>query len=102
MSEILWALLGDGSHWPSAYKLELPPQSRIHLVFHVSLLKKAIQPSAVPQPLPSTLNEDLVFVVTPQELLDVRTMTQGDIEVLIQWQNLHLTENSLGVSSLHL
>jgi len=48
--------------------LELPPHSRIHPLFQVSLSKKAIQATTVPQPLPSTLNEDLVLVLNPEEL----------------------------------
>jgi len=85
---ILWALPGDGSHWPSRLQIGVTSTQQNTPVFHVSLLKKAIQPSTVPQPLPSTLNEDLVLVATPKEILDVRTTTQGDLEVLIQWQNL--------------
>ena len=34
---IVWLKIG-----PVAYKLELPPESLGHLVFHVSLLKKKI------------------------------------------------------------
>lgn len=38
-----------------AYFLEHTPDSKIHHVFHVSLLKKAIAPSVQPQPLPQML-----------------------------------------------
>jgi len=53
-------------------------------------LKKAIQPPNVPQPLPPTLTEKYVLAVYPEELLDIRTTNNRDLEVLIQWQNFHL------------
>ncbi|WVZ19621.1 hypothetical protein V8G54_006943 [Vigna mungo] len=79
---------------PVAYKLDLPAHSRIHSVFHVSLLKCAVQPTTPVQPLPSALTEDLMLEVYPEELLDVRTSSRGDLEVLLKWQHLPSIENS--------
>ena len=59
---------------PVAYRLELPSKlSRIHNVFHVSMLRKYISdPSHVLEPPPFELDEDLTFEVQP-----VGTMDQG-------------------------
>ncbi|WVZ02752.1 hypothetical protein V8G54_023558 [Vigna mungo] len=78
---------------PVAYKLDLPAHSRIHPVFHVSLLKRAVQPTTSVQSLPPTLTEELMLEVSPEELLDVRTSPTGDLEVLIKWQHLPSIEN---------
>ncbi|XP_073219669.1 uncharacterized protein [Cicer arietinum] len=71
-----------------AFELALPPESKIHTVFHVSLLKKAISSSAIPQPLPPMLSEELELQVTPAVVQDVRNTPSGIAEVLIQWKDL--------------
>ena len=77
-----------------AYKLDLPSHGKIHLVFHVSLLKKAIGDSFQSQPLPPMLSEDQKLQAYPDSILDIRELQPGNVEVLIQWQNLPPSENS--------
>ena len=59
---------------PVAYRLELPSElSRIHNVFHVSMLRKYVSdPSHILEALPFELNEDLSFEVQPVGIVDQR------------------------------
>ncbi|RDX60911.1 hypothetical protein CR513_60908, partial [Mucuna pruriens] len=55
-----------------AFKLDLPPHSRIHPVFQVSQLKKALHPTQLAQLLPEVLTEDHELQVTPESVLDCK------------------------------
>ena len=57
---------------PVAYRLELPSElSRIHSVFHVSMLKKYVpDPSHILETPPIDLEEDLSFEVQPVAIVD--------------------------------
>ena len=71
-----------------AYKLDFPSHIKIHPVFHVSLLKKAIGDSFQSQPLPPMLSEDQELQAYPDSVLDIRELLPGNVKVLIQWKNL--------------
>ncbi|KAL6541589.1 hypothetical protein OROGR_011075 [Orobanche gracilis] len=77
-----------------AYKLDLPSESKVHPVFHVALLKKALKPQHFPQTLPPMLTEEFELEVQPEEILQWRTDVGGNMEVLVKWVNLPPCDNS--------
>ncbi|KAJ9540003.1 hypothetical protein OSB04_026509 [Centaurea solstitialis] len=56
-----------------AYRLLLPDEARIHPVFHVSQLRKAMGNVLSSKQIPTQLSDDMVLRVEPEALLDVRT-----------------------------
>ena len=83
-----------------AYKLVLPPElSRIHPVFHMSILRKYISdPSHVLQPQTVELSEDLMYeenpvVIVDRQVCQLRTKDIPMVKVL--WSN-HMMELYLG------
>ncbi|XP_066341686.1 uncharacterized protein [Miscanthus floridulus] len=69
-----------------AYRLQLPPSSSIHAVFHISQLKA----SHGQQVVTDVLLDELVPFQVPQAILD-RRLSTGDppaAEVLIQWSRM--------------
>ena len=55
-----------------AYKLQLADHAIIHLVFHITRLKRALGASDVSSDMPPQLTEDLKLCVEPEEMLGVR------------------------------
>ncbi|KAJ4718791.1 Ty3/gypsy retrotransposon protein [Melia azedarach] len=74
-----------------AYKLELPASSRIHPVFHVSLMKKKVGEEQVQTQLPLMDVADEKLIPTPQAVLD-RRVRKRKHEVLIHWHGLSPAE----------
>lgn len=60
-----------------AYRLRLPEQSRIHPVFHVSLLKKAIGEYQVQGELPKDLEITDAADAYPEQVMGSRVIMQG-------------------------
>lgn len=77
-----------------AYKLKLPEGSRVHPVFHVSLLKKAVGNYQEDTELPDLLEEH-VEVYEPEAVLATRNVKQHGEEVkqlLIHWKGKTMEE----------
>jgi hypothetical protein len=81
-----------------AYRLELPPTSQIHNVFHVSQLKEYhADYTPVFSELPTFPTLDTI-VAEPEAILDRRMMKKGNapvIQVLIKWKTLPDEEATL-------
>ncbi|XP_069146056.1 uncharacterized protein [Solanum lycopersicum] len=74
-----------------AYKLVLPLHSKIHPVFHVSLLKKKVVDRVVIQSDLSYTNDDGQFLVKPVAILQWQMVKRNNVavvQVLAQWSNI--------------
>jgi hypothetical protein len=82
---------------PVAYKLHLPAESRIHPIFHVSMLKRYNTNTDVNDhstEIPS-FNDDGEVLLTPQAVIDHRWIKQGAQiveESLVHWKYLPVEE----------
>ena len=74
-----------------AYKLELPPSSCIHPVFHVSCLKKVIGTNIRAQTVLPELDMEGSIILEPEAILNKHTHqlhSRAITEVLIQWNGM--------------
>ncbi|GKA54322.1 transposon ty3-G gag-pol polyprotein [Tanacetum coccineum] len=75
---------------PVAYRVELPPGSLIHDVFHVSLLRRFV--GTAPEVIQVTQDEPVVSptLMQPEEILEERVVRKGKYrpktELLVKWK----------------
>jgi hypothetical protein len=72
-----------------AYELDLPKESRVHPVFHVSQLKLKLGSTVVPVLKLPPVDSHGVFRPEPMEVLDRRSRPRNNrllIELLIRWE----------------
>ena len=75
-----------------AYKLDLPPDSQIFHIFHVSCLKKMIGEQTAPHTELPKITTDGTLEPEPEIVLDRRLVKRGQragLEVLIQWKGMN-------------
>lgn len=78
-----------------AYKLELPPSSLIHPVFHISQLKVLVGNVQTTQHLPTVISD--VLIKEPEAILERKMVKRQDkaaTKVLVKWRNLGEEEAS--------
>ncbi|KAA8515065.1 hypothetical protein F0562_018148 [Nyssa sinensis] len=72
-----------------AYKLDLPKESKIYPVFHISCLKKKIGTQVNPNPRLPTVMENGAMAPKPEKILERRLKKKGNrtgIDFLIKWK----------------
>jgi len=80
-----------------AYGLSLPDTSRVHNVFHVSCLKKALGNHQLPQTTLPILDDEGKLVLEPEGILsthDKKLRSRVITEYLIKWKDLPIEEAS--------
>ena len=73
-----------------AYKLALPPEIKVHPVFHVSLLKEYFKDSYLLRPVPELVGNHEEYEV--ETILNKRKLRSRDTEYLVKWRGYHVKE----------
>ena len=78
-----------------AYKLKLPEGAHLHLVFHVSLLRKKLGDKADTSRELPPIDEEGTIVITPEAILDTHWIPHGARfieERLVKWKHLSIDD----------
>jgi hypothetical protein len=79
--------------FPDTYKLELPKNLKVHIVFHVSLLKPVARDASGPnqehnsRPPPDLVHNELEFEM--EAVLKSRQLRGQEREYLVKWKGYH-------------
>ncbi|OIS95756.1 hypothetical protein A4A49_58682 [Nicotiana attenuata] len=82
---------------PVAYTLALPPYSKIHITFHVSLFKKKLRAHTTSVALPVVHSDSGHVLLEPEAIMDRRlTKKYGKAiaQVLVKWMNVAPEDNT--------
>lgn len=74
-----------------AYRVDLPPGSQIHPVFHVSQLKCRVGPDITPQWQPPACDSDWRILIQPEAIVQRKMVMVNNavgVKVLVKWANL--------------
>ena len=78
-----------------AYELELPVESKIHNVFHVSNRKKTVGKHIAPSTKLPPLDDEGLLVLIPERILQVREKKLRNMvirEYLVKWKELPIED----------
>ena len=78
-----------------AYKLDLPKESKVYPVFHVSCLKKKIGDRVNPNPRLPPVMEDGTMAPEPEGILDRRLKKKGNragVDLLVHWKGTEVED----------
>ena len=78
-----------------AYELELPANSRVHNVFHVSCLKKVLGQNVMPSTVLPPLDDEGKLILVSESILDSREkqLRRRVIkEYLVKWKDLPIED----------
>jgi hypothetical protein len=78
-----------------AYELELPEGCKIHNVFHVSCLKKAVGHHVVISTKLPPLDDEGQLILIPEEVLETRERKLRNMSIkkyLIKWKNIPIED----------
>ena len=96
MATFCGTIFGRQQVFDDAYKLALPPEIKVHQVFHVLLLKECFEDSVRPereqvlQPVPELVENHGEYEV--ETILNKCKLRSRDTEYLVKWRGYHVNE----------